>query len=213
MVSGNLEQEIDIATYQVSVDAEALVDADLISGSTHPSQAYINETNDKRYVPEIFYTRKNEYNLTVKENAKPAFPVDYLLVSLTHGFPVTTDADSETEGTTNHVTATSPPLFKTVAGFPWSNRQAMGHSQDYTELKRYIYKAATDNDLTHLHQKLSNFHLLLYIHSLQVLAQHEWSLLLQAATAPTIEEATEALLTLSHSPGWQTLVMILQQSM
>ncbi len=213
VVSGNLKQEIDIATYQVSLDAEALVDADLISGSTHPSQAYINETNDKRYVPEIFYTRKNEYNLTVKENAKPAFPVDYLLVSLTHGFPVTTDADSETEGTTNHVTATSPPLFKTVAGFPWSNRQTMGHSQDYTELKRYIYKAATDNDLTHLHQKLSNFHLLLYIHSLQVLAQHEWSLLLQAATAPTIEEATEALLTLSHSPGWQTLVMILQQSM
>lgn len=205
-ISGNLNQEIDIATYQVSIEAEGLVEADLISGSTHPSQAYINETNDKRYVPEIFYTRKNEYNLTVKQNAKPAFPVDYLLVSLTHGFPKETDDDSTT-------TANTTTVFKTVAGFPWTNRQAMGQSQDYTELKRYVYKACTGNDLAELQAKLSNFHFLLYLHSIEVLNQQEWSLLIRTVTAPTLHEATEPLLNLINSPGWQTFVMILEQSM
>ena len=83
VVSGNLQGDIDISCYQVSTDAEALVDGGMISGSTHPSMAYINETTNERYVPEIFYMKKNEYGLTVKENAKPAFPADYLLVSYT----------------------------------------------------------------------------------------------------------------------------------
>lgn len=116
-----MEGEIDISSYQVSTEAEALVTADMISGSTFPSMAYINDTTDERYVPEIFYMKSNEYGITVKENAKPAFPVDYLLVTLTHGFPNT---DTETNS-----------KFVSSTGFPWSNRQAMGQSQDYQELK------------------------------------------------------------------------------
>lgn len=195
VVSGNLETEIDIASYQVSTSAEALVEADMISGCTHPSMAYINDTTTERYVPEIFYMKKNEYGLTVKENAKPAFPVDYLLVSLTHGFPKDT---SERK-----------PLFVTTSGFNWANRQAMGRSQDYHELKRYLLSAASGGDLHALHDKISNFQLLLYIHSLEVLAQEEWALLVAAATSNDHEHP---MLLLTASPGWQTLVMILQQS-
>lgn len=195
VVSGNLETEIDIASYQVSTSAEALVEADMISGCTHPSMAFINDTTAERYVPEIFYMKKNEYGLTVKENAKPAFPVDYLLVSLTHGFPKDT--------------VESSPLFKTTAGFPWANRQAMGRSQDYHELKRYLLAAASGSDYNALHDKISNFQLLLYIHSLEVLSPQEWSLLVTAATTNDYEHS---LLLLNSSPGWQTLVMILQQS-
>ncbi|SCW03653.1 LAFE_0G15214g1_1 [Lachancea fermentati] len=194
VVSGNTEEEIDISSYQVSTDAEALVQADMISGSTHPSMAYINETTVDRYVPEIFYMKKNEYGLTVKENAKPAFPVDYLIVSLTHGFPKA-DAPSE-------------PKFQSCTDFPWCNRQAMGYSQDYHQLKKYLIGAATGGDFGLLQQKLSNFHLLLYIHSLQILSSNEWQLLLKAATA----HDQEALFALVSSPGWQTLVMILQES-
>lgn len=197
VVSGNLEGEIDISSYQVSTDAEALVDASMIGGSTHPSMAYINETTKDRYVPEIFYMRKNEYGLTVKENAKPAFPVDYLLVSLTHGFP--RDA-SETTG-----------KFLTVGGFPWANRQSMGQSQDYQELKKYLYRAATSGDFNELHKKISNFHLLLYIHTLQILSDEEWKLLITAAVAPT-DSFENSLLPLISSGGWQTLVLILQES-
>ncbi|CCH62669.1 hypothetical protein TBLA_0H03880 [Henningerozyma blattae CBS 6284] len=202
VVSGNLKGEIDIASYQVSTDAEALVEAEMISGSTHPSMAYINETTIERYVPEIFYMKKNEYNLTIKENAKPAFPVEYLLLSLTHGFP------TEQTGTPN-----STPGFSTYHGFPWPNRQAMGISQDYLELKKYIYPAATSGDYRVLHDKLSNFHFLLYVHSIQVLSSEEYSLLIKAAMERNPELWEEPLLQLLSTNGWQTLIMILQESM
>lgn len=198
VISGNLETEIDISSYQVSTSAEALVEADMISGCTHPSMAYINDTTTERYVPEIFYTKKNEYGLTVKENAKPAFPVDYLLLSLTHGFP---KDNSET-----------PPIFHTTAGFPWANRQAMGRSQDYYELKKYLFNVANSGDYNALRDKISNFQLLIYVHSLEILSQQEWQLLAQTASAEQSDQAEQALLQLVSSPGWQTLMMILQTS-
>lgn len=204
IVSGNLQGEIDISSYQVSIDAEALVAADMIGGSTHPSMAYINETTNERYVPEIFYMKKNEYGLTIKENAKPAFPVDYLIVSLTHGFPTTTE---ESERDTNNGNG---KIFKSTTGFPWSNRQAMGYSQDYHELKRYLYSAATGGNFNELHDKLSNFHVLIYIHSLQILSSEEWALVVAGATSPS--EFQEPLYKLSATPGWQTLVMILTEA-
>ncbi|CCK68024.1 nuclear protein localization protein 4 KNAG_0A03410 [Huiozyma naganishii CBS 8797] len=211
VVSGNLEGEIDIASYQVSIDAEALVDAQMISGSTHPSMAYINETTDERYVPELFYMKKNEYGLTVKENAKPAFPVDYLIVSLTHGFPKDSAAAAAAGATAGK--------FATTMGFPWANRQIMGHSQDYQELKKYLEAATTAGDYNLLRKKLSNFHVLLYIHSLQILSHEEWSLLIQAAASgasPEHDQGTEQqqqhLFELLSSPGWQTLAMILEES-
>lgn len=198
VISGNLETEIDISSYQVSTGAEALVEADMISGCTHPSMAYINDTTIDRYVPEIFYMKKNEYGLTVKENAKPAFPVEYLLLSLTHGFP---KDNSE-----------RPPIFKNTSGFPWANRQAMGRSQDHHELKRYIFTTANSGDFHALRDKISNFQLLIYVHSLEILAPAEWLLLATAAIAEDGEQAEQALLQLVSSPGWQTLMMILQES-
>lgn len=201
VISGNIQGEIDISSYQVSTDAEALVQADMIGGSTHPSMAYINETTLERYVPEIFYMKKNEYNLTIKDNAKPAFPVDYLLVSLTHGFP--------------KENAVTRPTFKYCTGFPWCNRQAMGYSQDYHELKRYLYEVARGDDFNALQSKISNFHLLLYVHSLQILSPKEWQLLLSAANARKQDDPqsdNDALFQLVSTPGWQTLVMILQES-
>ncbi|CAB4253660.1 similar to Saccharomyces cerevisiae YBR170C NPL4 Ubiquitin-binding protein involved in protein degradation [Maudiozyma barnettii] len=220
VISGNLEGNIDISSYQVSTDAEALIDATMISGSTHPSMAYINETTNKRYVPEIFYMKKNEYNLTVKENAKPAFPNDYLLVSLSHGFPTTESTeDTKQESTEDKEvgeTATipsKPPMFISKGGFPWANRQAMGQSQDYQELKKYIFQSATSDNFNELHEKISNFHFLIYIHSLQIINEEQWKLLVQAATTTAPGEDYETpLLQLITTPEWQTLIMILQES-
>ncbi|QID84345.1 nuclear protein localization protein 4 [Saccharomyces pastorianus] len=195
VISGNLEGEIDISSYQVSTDAEALVTADMISGSTYPSMAYIDDTTDERYVPEIFYMKSNEYGITVKENAKPAFPVDYLLVTLTHGFP-------KNNTDTN-------PKFATSTEFPWANRQALGQSQDYQELKKYLFQVASSGVFNLLHEKISNFHLLIYINTLQVLSPEEWKLLIESAIRTEWEEP---LLKLVSSAGWQTLVMILQES-
>lgn len=214
VVSGNLEGNIDISSYQVSTDAEALVDATMISGSTHPSMAYINDTTDKRYVPEIFYMKKNEYNLTVKENAKPAFPNDYLLVSLSHGFPSTESTETIEDSTANpEKNKIATAKFISKGGFPWANRQAMGQSQDYQELKKYIFKAATSDNFNELHEYISNFHFLIYVNTLQILNVEQWKLLVKAATMTGPNEDYETpLLQLITTPEWQTLIMILQES-
>ncbi|KAK9453973.1 NPL4 family-domain-containing protein [Dipodascopsis uninucleata] len=87
VISGNLESQIEISAYQVSNTAEAMVQADIIEPSVSPSLMLIKEPTDQRYVPDVFFRRINEYNVAVQENAKPVFPVEYLLVTLSHGFP------------------------------------------------------------------------------------------------------------------------------
>lgn len=86
IMSGDSERNISIACYQASVTAESLVKADLIEASTDPS-LILTRQSASGYTPEIFYTQRNEYGREVKQAARPTFPVEYLLVTLTHGFP------------------------------------------------------------------------------------------------------------------------------
>lgn len=60
--------------------------AALVEASTDPSLV-LTRQSASGYTPEIFYTQRNEYGREVKRAAKPTFPVEYLLVTLTHGFP------------------------------------------------------------------------------------------------------------------------------
>ncbi|KAJ8100583.1 NPL4 family-domain-containing protein [Lipomyces tetrasporus] len=87
VISGNVEGQIEISAYQVSNTAEAMVQADIIEPSVSPGLMLVKDATDKRYVPDVFFRRVNEYNAAVQENAKPVFPVEYLLVTLSHGFP------------------------------------------------------------------------------------------------------------------------------
>ncbi|XBW36442.1 hypothetical protein QEN19_002020 [Hanseniaspora menglaensis] len=201
-ISGNLNNEIDITTYQVSVTGEGLVDADFISGSTDPSMLYLKETDNTRYVPEVFFMKTNEYGLKVKENAKPAFPVEYLLVTLTHGFVNDDNKETNKLFLTNNTT------------FPIENREHMGYKQDHYELKRYLEGLIYGDDLIGLRTKISNFHLLKYISSMEILGEEEWKSLVKAACvgAEENDDFSLHLLQLLQSPGWQTLVMILQDS-
>lgn len=86
IVSGDSEQNISISCYQASVTAESLVKAELVEASTDPSLVLARQSASG-YTPEIFYSQRNEYGREVRQAAKPTFPVEYLLVTLTHGFP------------------------------------------------------------------------------------------------------------------------------
>ncbi|THH04749.1 hypothetical protein EW145_g5290 [Phellinidium pouzarii] len=85
------EGGIDISAYQVSEQACAMVDADMIEASVDPGIVRVKEEdrseNAARYVPDVFFRYKNEYGIDVQKSAKPCFPVEYLLVNVTHGFP------------------------------------------------------------------------------------------------------------------------------
>ena len=78
--------QVDVSAYQVSEQAVAMVEADMIEASVEPGIMRVKEEDrteiSSRYVPDVFFSYKNEYGLEVKKSAKPCFPVEYLLVNV-----------------------------------------------------------------------------------------------------------------------------------
>lgn len=175
-ISGNVESEIDIFCYQASVQAEALVAADLIVPSTNPAVMRIQPPSKLRYVPDMFYKRVNEYGLTVLEKAAPAFPVDYLLTSLSHGFVAGENAKEV------------PPFA--IENRAELRRQTRAQLVDALGLQTGVNVAA-----------LHNFHALLYLLHLDVLDKDELGLLKQLANTKNLQEQTLLEQQLLHSGG------------
>jgi nuclear protein localization family protein 4 len=86
VLSGTEEGGVDVQAYQVSEQACAMVDADMIEPSVEAGIVRVKEEDrdedTARYVPDVFFRYKNEYGLEVKKSAKPCFPVEYLIVNV-----------------------------------------------------------------------------------------------------------------------------------
>ncbi|KAK3072620.1 nuclear protein localization protein 4 [Teratosphaeriaceae sp. CCFEE 6253] len=196
VVSGDLEGQIGVAAYQASNAAVEMARADLVEASAEPGVMLVQDEADDaalgraRYIPEVFYRRINEYGANVQENAKPSFPVEYLLVTLTHGAP--------NEG--------KPAFVKN--SFAVENRLAIGEQQEPRDLRTALRaggsRVALDTAAGVL--AVSDWHLLCFLHGLGVLSKDETQLLCTLATTHDAALGSQ----LMHTPGWATLSTVLE---
>lgn len=189
VVSGNELGEIAISCYQVSVQTEAMVRADIVAPSTNPSVLKVREATHERYVPDIFYKHSNEYKITVQENAKPAFPVDYALVSVSHGFK-----DATNGGLLNNFAIENRPSLKTPSA---------------TQLAAQLELESGINVIN-----LLDFHLLYFLFDLKVLSDEDERLLcrlLKAEQEDLASPVTQELASrFATCPGIGTLRVLAQ---
>ncbi|KAF9960987.1 nuclear protein localization protein 4 [Mortierella alpina] len=184
VIGGNEEGNIDVSSYQVSNTCVGMVDADIVEPSVEPGIMRVKEPAATRYIPDVFFKYKNEYNLVVQKDAKPSFPVEYLLVNATHGFPVK-----------------AAPMFTSTKDFPVENRMGT-FTQDAGSLHRYLESGK-------LVDLASNFHFLLFTRSMGILNDaDEMLLLVKVAITHSEEDANK----LQQTPGWQTLLTVLKES-
>jgi nuclear protein localization protein 4 homolog len=161
VISGDENGNIAVTAYQASNTAMAMVEADIITPSTDPGVMLVNKEAPGRYIPEVFYRRINEYGANVQENAKPAFPVDYLLITLTHGF--------RTDGEVMFSAS------KEGVPFPVENRQIIGVVQEVKDIATQVGVSGKQSETRGLFA-VSDFHLLTYLYGLGVLVEVNQSL-------------------------------------
>jgi nuclear protein localization family protein 4 len=192
VVSGSSDTgAIDIAPYQISDLGVALFSAKIVEPSTDPNTILVcREEDDARvYIPEVFFSKINEYGRQVKENAKPAFPMEYLLVTLTHGFP-------------------NEPQGRFGATFPIENRGAIGEAGDLHAVAKQLQLTKQPESSNASIKAIQDFHLVLYLAGLDILSKNELVLLCETAASGELVSA-QALI---ESGGWQTLLAILEET-
>lgn len=149
--TGDANNHAHMEGYQVSNQCMALVrDNCLLPTIDAPELAYVRESTNEQYVPDVFYKIKDSYGNEIMQIARP-LPIEYLLVDV----PVSTPNEPQF---TFYADANIKP-------FPIENRLLDGHVQEFQHLVSYLRQFKPDQFL----EAVSDFHLLIYLATMDVL--------------------------------------------
>ncbi|XP_054155355.1 nuclear protein localization protein 4 homolog [Oppia nitens] len=183
-VTGDGDNAIHMEGYQVSNQCMALVrDNCLLPTRDAPELAYVRESSAEQYVPDVYYKEKDMYNNEVQRLARP-LPIEYLLVDVPVSSPM-------------HPKYTFNPLEQ-MERFPIENRHIAGHLQDFNSLSKYLRQFGGN----HFLEAMSDFHLLIYIATMDALPlKNSMEPLLEAIKKSSEELANKW----AHSEQWATV--------
>jgi len=191
-VTGNNENQIDMQGYQVSNQCMCLVkDKILVPTKDAPELGYIVESTDSQYIPDVFFTEKDEYGNEIKKVGRP-LPVEYLFIEL----PVTTPLEPL------HTFSILPPE-KTP--FPVENRLLESSLQDFNAFARYISQFKDED----FFEFVSDLHVLVFMATLEIMPLREYMGPLYEAIAT---QSKDLALEWSAQEPWQNLKCIIQAS-
>lgn len=147
VVSGDENNQIHFAGFQVSNQCMALVGAEcMVPTIDAPELAYIKESSNEQYIPDVYFREKDKYGNEVTKSARP-LPVEYLIVDLPAAF-----AKVPTYTFYEDARVVKKP-------FPIENRKNSGQTQSFESLANYL-KQFSDNQFL---ESVSNFHVLVFL--------------------------------------------------
>ncbi|XP_040355758.1 nuclear protein localization protein 4 homolog isoform X1 [Ixodes scapularis] len=193
-VTGDKEQRVHMEGYQVSNQCMALVrDNCLLPTKDAPELGYVRESSSAQYVPDVFYKYTDSYGNEVAQLARP-LPIEYLLVDV----PVSTPVEPQ------HT------FCGGLAGrrrFPVENRLLEGHIQDLPAVGAHLAQfVAQGGGAEGALEAFSDFHLLLYLASLDIVPLKDTMAPLLEAVRTQNREMAQQWTTNEH---WQTFEQIL----
>merc|ERR1712088_530774 len=143
--------------FQVSNHCMALQrDGVIVPTKDATELAYIVESSDSKYIPDVFFTEKDEYGNEIKKVGRP-LPVEYLLIDV----PVTTPLQPLQ-------TFTTLPAGKNP--FPVENRLLESSIQDFNAFARYISQFK-DSEFPEF---VSDLHVLIFMATLDIMPLREY---------------------------------------
>ncbi|KAF9535475.1 NPL4 family-domain-containing protein [Crepidotus variabilis] len=205
VLTGTADGQVDISAYQVSEQAVAMVDADMIEASVEPGIVRVKEedrsVDSARYVPDVFFSYRNEYGLEVKKSAKPCFPVEYLLVNVTHGFPQ------------NPI-----PMFHSTS-FAIEHRPGLEDQKldnalaNLRRLEASSFFPGSDSiKKIELARWLSDWHLIAFLDTTQLFSVEDMKVLMRTASMSNLLENAKNIDPVLSLSSWQTLLAVANES-
>ncbi|KDR84851.1 hypothetical protein GALMADRAFT_233283 [Galerina marginata CBS 339.88] len=205
VLTATADGQVDVSAYQVSEQAVAMVEADMIEASVDPGIVRVKDedrTHDSaRYIPDVFFSYKNEYGLEVKKNAKPCFPVEYLLVNVTHGFP-----------------QNPSPVFQSTQ-FAIENRPGLENQNlenAMAALRKLeapsLHPGSESYKKIELAKWLSDWHFVAFLETTQLFSPGDIKVMMNTVTSLNLLEDAKNIDPVLSTDGWQTLMTFTRES-